>query len=101
MNNEEIYYLLGALGYIAHTAGKIGQRSGTVTEWLKGNLGYLVISAVAVAGSLLISAGDGVDLGTTAMRTLAFTIAATSAETVRMGYKVPAETKIRKAHTNA
>lgn len=97
MSDHELYYLLGALGYLSHTVGKIGQRSGTIREWLLGNIPYLVTSAVAVVGALVIGPGDNLDYSTQVVKAYAFMAGIGAAESVRQVVKIPQETAKRKA----
>lgn len=97
MTDHQLYYLLGFLGWAAHTLGKIAQREGTLREWLEKNVSYLIMSGIMVVATLVIAPGDNVDWSQQVTKVFAFTAGLAGAETVRFGYKIPEETRKRKA----
>lgn len=98
MSDQQIYFLIAILAYMLHTYGKLEQRPGTVKDWLRENRSYLFVSTIIQFAVILIGPGDGVEYGTNAARMFAFAGSVTMAEVIRMGFKIPEERRVRKAH---
>lgn len=82
MTDQTIYFLLGGIGWASLVLGKFFDRDNGAWPWVKEYAGFVILSALAVAGALLIGPGDGVALGSNGARLLAFTLAATSGEAI-------------------
>lgn len=104
MTDLQTFYLLAALGVVAHILGKLYQRTGTLKDWWNEqtdgkylNRRYVVVTVLATAVTALIGPGDGVSMGTATAKIGAFSIAAMGCEAIRVMILGPAKTAERKA----
>jgi len=98
MNDQNILYLLAFIGWLVLVSGKFFDRPDGAWEWIKEYAGFLVVSLLTTAGTVLVGFGDDVDPGSNAARTLAFTLAATVGEGIWRTFTLRKAAQQRKAY---
>lgn len=104
MSDTTIFYLLAALGVIAHIASCIYKRrpdQPSIGDWFDDiqNRWYFGVTVLAAIVFVLVGPGDDADLGSAAVRFNAFAYAGLGAEVIRtaiLGSKRSADRKAAK-----
>lgn len=102
MNDTTIFYILSALGVLAHMASVIYKRKPeqpSIGDWFADtqNRWYFAVTILAAGVFILVGPGDGADLGSNAVRMNAFAYAGLGAEVIRTAILGPKRATERKA----